>query len=160
MKHRFTQSRFSGHNQGFRALKAAGGKKAELYIYDEIGPAWLGMIDDTVVIDALKGVGDVDVRVNSPGGDVFAGVSIFNALRRHEGEVTVHVDGLAASAASLFTLAGDKSFIADNAMVMVHKAWSFAVGNADDMRDMAGWIAEKVSSVASSHSRCLNCCAR
>lgn len=116
----------------------------EIFIYDEIGPAYWGLIDDRQVIDQLNRLGKgtpVTVRINSPGGDVVMAQSIYNALRRHSadgGAVTVEVDALAASAASFLAMAGDTIRIAENAMMMIHKAWTFAIGNADSLRETAG----------------------
>lgn len=113
----------------------------EILIYDDIGPEWLGMVSAKGVLAELAAIpaGDpVTVRVNSPGGDVVEAQAIYNALSRQTGDVLVAVDGLAASAASYLIMAADKIEIAENAMLMVHKAWSFAMGNADDMRKTAG----------------------
>lgn len=77
--------------------------------------------------------GAVTVRINSPGGDVSAGVSIYNMLNEHEGEVTVKVDGIAASIASLIAMAGDKIVMLPGSMMMVHLPWTIAAGNSDDM---------------------------
>lgn len=77
--------------------------------------------------------GAVTVRINSPGGDVSAGVSIYNMLNEHDGEVTVKVDGMAASIASLIAMAGDKIIMLPGAMMMVHLPWTFAAGNSEDM---------------------------
>lgn len=109
----------------------------EILIYDEIGPDYWGMISAKSVIDQLKDAVDVTVRINSPGGSVVEAQAIYNALARHAGEVTIKIDGLAASAASYIMLAGDKIEIAENAMVMIHKAWTFAMGNAQEIRDTA-----------------------
>lgn len=80
--------------------------------------------------------GNVTVRINSPGGDVFAGVAIYNMLNEHEGEVTVKVDGIAASIASLIAMAGDKIIMLPGSMMMVHNPWTFAAGNADDLEQV------------------------
>lgn len=77
--------------------------------------------------------GAVTVRINSPGGDVSAGVSIYNMLNEHDGEVTVKVDGIAASIASLIAMAGDKIVMLPGSMMMVHLPWTIAAGNSDDM---------------------------
>lgn len=77
--------------------------------------------------------GDITVRINSPGGDVFAGVSIYNMLREYNGRVVVKVDGLAASIASLIAMAGDEIVMLPGAMMMVHKPWTIAAGNADEL---------------------------
>lgn len=80
--------------------------------------------------------GNITVRINSPGGDVFAGVAIYNMLAEHSGEVTVKVDGLAASIASLIAMAGDKIVMLPGSMMMVHQPWSFAAGNADELEEV------------------------
>lgn len=80
--------------------------------------------------------GAVTVRINSPGGDVFAGVAIYNYLAEHDGEVTVKVDGVAASIASLIAMAGDKIIMLPGAMMMVHQPWTFAAGNSDELQQV------------------------
>lgn len=80
--------------------------------------------------------GNITVRINSPGGDVFAGVAIYNMLNEHQGEVTVKVDGIAASIASLIAMAGDKIVMLPGSMMMVHNPWTFAAGNADDLEQV------------------------
>lgn len=80
-----------------------------------------------------KHSGDLTVSLNSPGGDVFAGVSIYNALREYDGNVTVRVDGLAASIASVVAMAGDKVIMSPGSMMMIHKPWTLAIGDADEL---------------------------
>lgn len=80
--------------------------------------------------------GNITVRINSPGGDVFAGVAIYNMLNEHEGEVTIKVDGIAASIASLISMAGDKIVMLPGSMMMVHNPWTFAAGNAEDLEQV------------------------
>lgn len=80
--------------------------------------------------------GNITVRINSPGGDVFAGVAIYNMLAEHSGEVTVKVDGLAASIASLIAMAGDKIVMLPGSMMMIHQPWTFTTGNADDLEEV------------------------
>lgn len=77
--------------------------------------------------------GALTVRINSPGGDVSAGVAMYNMLNEHDGEVTVKVDGIAASIASLIAMAGDKIVMLPGSMMMVHLPWTIAAGNSDDM---------------------------
>lgn len=84
--------------------------------------------------DELKEhTGDLTVSLNSGGGDVFAGVAMYNALRKHDGNVTVRVDGLAASIASVIAMAGDKIVMSPGAMMMIHKPWTLAIGDANEM---------------------------
>lgn len=120
-------------------IRAADGGVPELLIYDEIGPSWYGLIGADTVMEALAEIGSVDaicVRINSPGGDVFEGVAIYNALVRNKARVTIAVDALAASIASVIAMAGDEIEIAGNAMLMVHNAWTFAMGNAVELREI------------------------
>lgn len=91
--------------------------------------------------------GPLTVRINSPGGDVFAGVSIYNMLNEYDGEVTVKVDGLAASIASLVSMAGDKIIMLPGAMMMVHKPWTFATGNADDLTQVVEMLEKTCASM-------------
>jgi ATP-dependent Clp protease protease subunit len=109
---------------------------AELLIYDAIGPSWAGMVSDSAVIEALgqmRGAKKIHVRLNSPGGDAFMGVSIMNAFRRHEAKIIVHVDALAASAASIIAMGADRIVMHEGAMLMIHRAWTIALGNSEDM---------------------------
>ena len=110
---------------------------AELVIYDEIGAYG---VPAKAFIEDLKGLGDVSeltLRINSPGGSVFDGIAIYNALKRHPAQVTVTVDGLAASIASVILCAGDEVVMPKNALIMVHDPSAVVMGNANDMRSMA-----------------------
>jgi ATP-dependent Clp protease protease subunit len=107
-----------------------------LQLYGEIGPAMFGMIDDVSVIralDSLKDAKKIHVRLNSPGGDYFLGVSISNALRRHNAKIIVHVDALAASAASVIAMGADRVIMHPGSLMMIHRAWTIGMGNAEDM---------------------------
>lgn len=118
----------------------AGDDHAEILIYSPIGKSYW---EDTVEAKKfVEEINDLDVstialRINSPGGSVFDGTAIFNAIVRHKATVTTYIDGLAASIASVIALAGDKVVMADNAMFMIHNPWTVAVGNSDDMRKTA-----------------------
>jgi ATP-dependent Clp protease, protease subunit len=117
----------------FRAQ--AGG--AEIVIYDEIGAFG---IPAKAFLDELKALGPVaelTVRINSPGGSVFDGVAIYNALKRHNAVITVWVDGIAASIASMIAMAGDEVVMPENAMLMLHDPSALVLGTASDMRAMA-----------------------
>jgi len=87
--------------------------------------------------------GDITVRINSPGGDVFAGVSIMNMLKDRDGQVTIIVDGVAASIASVIAMAGDKIIMNTGSMMMIHNAWSVAVGDSEELRKVADTL-EKI----------------
>ena len=110
----------------------------EILIYDEIGPDWLGMVNAKSLKEQMPADKDpLTLRINSPGGSVVEAQAIYNLIAGRSGETTVKIDGLAASAASYIMLAGDRIEIAENAMVMIHNAWSIAMGNAEDLRNTA-----------------------
>lgn len=88
-------------------------------------------------LDQLGGVSKINVHINSGGGSVFGGIAIYNILKRHTAEITVYVEGLAASIASVIAMAGDRIIIPANAQMMIHKPSSVTWGNADDMRKEA-----------------------
>lgn len=113
---------------------------ASISIYDTIGDNWEGTgVTANRISAALRSIGpkDVDVYINSPGGDFFEGVAIYNLLREHQGKVTVRVVGVAASAASVIAMAGDEILMGEGSFLMIHNAWAVAVGNRHDMRDTA-----------------------
>src|SRR6266536_1902400 len=117
-------------------IKAQANGTAEVAIYDEIGYFGITAGDFLTELKALD-VKRIDVRINSPGGDVWDGLAIYNSLRNHPAEITTYVDGLAASAASIIVQAGDHRVAAKASEVMIHEAWGLVVGNAADMRDTA-----------------------
>lgn len=115
---------------------------AELYLYGPIdSTTWWG---DEVTpqqfqqdLSALGNVPVIDVYINSPGGDVFAGQAIHSMLQRNPAQIHVHIDGLAASIASVIAMAGDTVSMPRNAMMMIHNPWTIAMGNSDDFRKLA-----------------------
>jgi len=134
-RHRETSGKPSFHAE-------ASGTRASLYIYDVIGEDWWtggGVTAKSVqqAIDGMKGATALDVYINSPGGDIFEGKAIYAQIRRFSGEKVVHVDGIAASAASFIAMAGDRIITAPAATWMIHEVWAGAVGRASDMRAMA-----------------------
>lgn len=95
------------------------------------------------IAGALRSIGaerDVVVNINSPGGDMFEGLAIYNMLREHKGNVTVKVLGIAASAASIIAMAGNEVQIARAGFLMIHNAWILAMGNRHDMREAADFL--------------------
>ncbi|WP_322501818.1 Clp protease ClpP [Streptomyces rochei] len=121
----------------YRITNAADPDEAEVMIYDEVGGWWGTTADD--LINELKGISSprMRVRINSPGGSVFEGIAIANALRAHPATVTVQVDAIAASIASVIAMAGDRIEMAPNSMMMIHDASGMAWGNAAEMEEMA-----------------------
>lgn len=125
-------------------VRAADNGEASISIYDAIGANWDGTgVTAKMVGAVLRNIGakDVTVNVNSPGGDFFEGVAIYNLLREHKAKVTVRVMGLAASAASVIAMAGDEILMGDGAFLMIHNAWAVAIGNRHDMADAAERLA-------------------
>ncbi|MFJ3037720.1 head maturation protease, ClpP-related [Streptomyces tendae] len=121
----------------YRITDAADPDEAEVMLYDEIG-GWFGSTADELIAELRQVTAPrMRVRVNSPGGSVFEGIAIANALRSHPANVTVQVDGIAASIASVIAMAGDRVEMAPNSMMMIHDASGMAWGNAQDMEEMA-----------------------
>jgi len=114
----------------------------EVYIYDAIG--WLGVEAETFIKDLKDIEGDVLVRINSPGGSVFDGTAIFNAIKERQDRTDTIVDGVAASAASYIALAGNTVSMSEGAFLMIHEPFSIAIGSAEDFRKEAGLL-DKVS---------------
>lgn len=89
--------------------------------------------------EMLKAAGgkDITLRINSPGGDVFSGIAIYNQLKDYPGKITAVIDGMAASIASVIAMAADEIQMPENAYFMIHKAWTMVMGNADALREEA-----------------------
>ncbi|RWK12526.1 head maturation protease, ClpP-related [Mesorhizobium sp.] len=123
-------------------LAAAADDPNTISIFDVIGEDfWTGGgFTAKRMSAALRSIGakDITVQVNSPGGDMFEGIAIYNLLREHPAKVTVQVMGWAASAASIIAMAGDDIRMGLGTFMMVHNAWGVVVGNRHDMRDAAG----------------------
>ena len=119
----------------------ANGKRGEIYLYEAIGEGWFGGITAKSFSDSIKELGSVnalDIYINSPGGSVFDGIAIYNQIKRHPAtEKTMHVDGIAASIASIIAMAGTEIRIADNGMFMIHDPWGMTIGTASEMRKQA-----------------------
>lgn len=142
-----TVKALASDREWYRIRNADSEEEAELLIFDEIG--WYGILPQDV-IDELKGVTapKLRVRVNSPGGSVFDGIALANVLRAHPAEVTVQVDGIAASIASVIAMAGDRIVMMPHSQMMIHDAFALAVGNAADMREMAGFLDKQSDNIA------------
>jgi len=138
MKHINKQTR-----QWFSVRAAADGEPAELFIYDEIGAGWFrdGATPDSFIKQVkelkLKKTDQLSIRINSPGGNMFDGNTIYNYLRSLKNEVIVTIDGLAASAASIVAMAGDKIRMPENSFLMIHNPWMYVAGDANTMRKAA-----------------------
>lgn len=129
-------------NTKFWNFKAIDDKTGELYLYSQISSSswWGDEVTPKKFKDDLDSLGDIEtlnVFINSPGGDVFAGVTIGNMLKRSKAKVNVYVDGYAASIASVIAMAGDEINMYSGSMLMVHNPWTFVAGNSEELRKMA-----------------------
>lgn len=128
---------------------------ADLYIYDEIMPAymaeWFGGISAQGLIEQLNDISasTINVRINSPGGAVFEAIAIYNALVSHSASIQVYVDSLAASAASVIAMAGDKITMMVGSQMMIHDALGVEMGNAAEMREFADFLDRQSDNIAS-----------
>ena len=116
-------------------------------IYDEIW--WLGVnaLDLVAELDTITSP-KIRVEINSPGGDVFDGIAIYNALRNHPAHVTTRVDGIAASIASVIAQAGDHRIMQPAAQMMIHNAWGMTVGDTKDHGDMSALLEQQDAVIA------------
>nr|WP_195365912.1 head maturation protease, ClpP-related [[Eubacterium] tenue] len=128
----------------FLKIKNITDNSADLYFYGDIVSDYYDSWDDTdqypeQIIDFLNEVGDknLNIYINSPGGNVFAGIAIYNMLKRHKGYKTVYVDGVAASIASVIAMIGDRIICPSNAYFMIHKPLLLTCGNANHLRERA-----------------------
>lgn len=109
------------------------------------------------VVEALnkcKDVKNLNVYINSGGGDVFAGNAIYNRLKAHNAHKTVYIDGVAASIASVIALSGDEIIMPENSYMMIHKAWTMAIGNSDDLRKSADRLEQIEQSIVDVYNTC------
>lgn len=129
----------------FEVVAKAETSEVDIFLYDHIVSSedeaewWGGVAPESFVkaVYAVDPTHTINLRVNSPGGSVFAARAMEQALRAHKGKVVVHIDGLAASAATFVSMAGDEIVMAKGAMFMIHKAWTGMWGNAEDLRKEA-----------------------
>ncbi len=133
------------NNSWFR-MQAGHQSDADIYIYDEIG--FWGVTAKQFISDlnALGDITHINLHINSPGGDVFEGIAIFNALKTHGASITVYVDGVAASMASVIAMVGNPVIMPENSFMMIHKPFGFTGGDAEDMRTYADLL-DKVEAV-------------
>lgn len=128
------------------------GEKADLYIYGDI-TSWPWLASDVSAyllskkLEELKDVSEIDVYINSYGGEVAEGLAIYNALKRHKAKVVTHCDGFACSISSVIFMAGDERVMSNTSTLMIHNAWSRVSGNANDFRKEADDL-EKITQLS------------
>ncbi len=126
----------------------------QMNIYDEIGFFGISakQVRDSLDVARKKNYKNLVVNINSPGGDVFDGIAIFNDLFNFPANVRVEITGLCASAATVIAMAGDEIVMAENASFMIHNAWGFAIGNKNDMREIADLLEKIDESIAATYA--------
>lgn len=125
--------------------------ETEILIYEDIGDGWFGGVSAKSVIKALKDApkgNAILIRINSPGGNVFEGMAIYNAIKGMDREIATQVDGMAFSAASYIFMASETRKMAENAFLMIHEGWGVAIGTADEMSAMADMLREVNHNIA------------
>jgi ATP-dependent protease ClpP protease subunit len=143
------QARADGEGGSWFRIENAAGQSgpAEVYLYDMIGGWGITADEFAAELRAIK-AGQIDLRINCEGGEVFDGVTIFEAIARHPAQVTAHVDGVAASAASFIVQAADERVMGRYSRAMIHDAHAICLGNARDMRDTANLLDSLSSTIA------------
>ncbi len=130
----------SAYDRWLPVKAASSDDKNTINIYDQIGESFDGSGMTAKIVNSVLRKADgetITVNVNSPGGDFFEGVTIYNMLREYDGTVNVNVIGLAASAASIIAMAADELKIAKSGFLMIHNSWGLVIGNQHDMREAA-----------------------
>lgn len=140
----------------YRLQARAGAPDTTVFVYGDIGDSWDA--DSVTAAQFVKDLQSVDspnliVRINSFGGSVPDGLAIYNALKRYPGTVTVEIDGIALSIASLIAMAGDRVHMAENAQLMIHSPWSAAIGNSTALREQADILDRFADSMAPAYAR-------
>ena len=115
--------------------------QADIWIYGDIGESWSGDSDTakdlSEELKKLAGVKEITLRINSPGGNVFDGLAMYNSLKKFPARIITEIDGMALSIASIIALAGDEVRMAGNAVYMIHNPWTIAYGDSNEMRKVA-----------------------
>jgi ATP-dependent Clp protease, protease subunit len=141
----------SGRSNGFRIENRS--DSTEIFVYDAIGDFFGVQATEFVKeIGAIESE-NIKLRINSPGGDVFEAKAIASAIRSHPAQITAQIDGLAASAATTVALAADQVHMTEGSFFMIHNAWTMMMGNADELRDMAGVLDKVDDSIVADYHR-------
>ena len=143
-----------------RIVATADGSETEIYIYDAIvadndTAYWWGSVSAETLVPAIRDIkgGTIHLRINSPGGDVFAAQTICQAIRDTGAKVIAHVDGYAASAATVIATAADEVEISDGGFFMIHNAWTWAMGNANDLTATATLLSKIDGTLAAQYAK-------
>lgn len=127
-------------------IRASANNTADISIYDEIGGWGISARQFAEELTALGNISSINLHIHSPGGSVFDGIAIYNLLKNHPASKTVYIDGLAASMASVIAMVGNPIIMPENAMMMIHRPWGIAGGDAEEIRNYAA-VLEKMEAV-------------
>jgi len=122
------------------AIRGEGSESVEIDVYDVIGDSWWGGVSGRSIRQKLRSAQDakrISVKIHSNGGDVIEGLAIYNQLKNSPAHVTVQIDGIAASMASVIAMAADEISMPESSWMMIHNPWAFAIGESDDLREHA-----------------------
>lgn len=139
-----------GRADWYRIVTNSFGQPADVFIFDEIGYYGVSASDFVSELRDRCAGQPISLHINSPGGDVWDGMAIFNAIQQHPAPVTCYVGGLAASAASFIACAGDRLVMAKTATLMIHDALTLTIGNAADLRaeaDLLDKVSDQIASI-------------
>jgi ATP-dependent protease ClpP protease subunit len=125
---------------------------ADLYIYNDIGFFGVSAKDFLEELNSVN-ASDLNIYINSMGGEVADGLAIYNALKRHNGNKTIHIDGMAASIASVIAMAGDKVVMPSTALMFLHKPWTMTAGNADDLQRTAEQLQKTEAAIVAAYAQ-------
>lgn len=145
-KKKFWQIRAEANESNSADILLYGPISSETWWGDEVTPKQFKQD-----LDSLGDVSTINVFINSMGGDTFAAQAILSMLKRHSARIDVYIDGIAASAASIIAMAGDTIYMPSNAMMMVHNAWTIAIGNAADFRKLADDLEKITESIIAAY---------
>lgn len=128
--------------------------EATVYVYDVIGGLWGGVDAEQFARDLAEiKAKTINLRINSPGGDVFDARAIATALRSHPATVNAYIDGWAASAATTIAMAADRVEIAEGGFFMIHNAWALAIGNRHELLDLASLLEKIDNAIAADYAK-------
>lgn len=134
-------------DRGWYSIKNVSDTETEIFIYDYIGEFGVTASDFVRELADIR-ANKITLRINSPGGNVFDGLAIYNACKRHRAEMSVFIDGIAASAASFIAMAGDTITMMPHSQMMIHEAHGLVIGPAEDMRKMADFLDKSSDNIA------------
>ena len=137
--------------ESWYSIKALSRGMAEILLYDEIGALGITAQQFAAELKALGDLSLISLRIHSPGGSIVDGTAIYNLLKHHPARVEAHIDGVAASMASVIAMAADIVFMPANAMMMVHRPWGIQGGEADDMRRYADLLEKLEGSMVAAY---------